>query len=53
MKAFRHTAKYDSIVSAYLGQAESFPGSLHCPMTKWKNYVMEKTPISKRPFTGE
>ena len=28
VKAFRHTAKYDSIVSAYLGQAESFPDSL-------------------------
>ena len=53
VKAFRHTAKYDSIVSAYLGQAESFPGSLTLSYDKVEELRYGENPHQQAAFYRE
>ena len=53
VKAFRHTAKYDSIVSSYLGQAESFPGSLTLSYDKVEELRYGENPHQQAAFYRE
>ena len=53
VKAFRHTAKYDSIVSAYLGQAESFPDSLTLSYDKMEELRYGENPHQRAAFYRE
>ena len=53
VKAFRHTAKYDSIVSAYLGQAESFPDSLTLSYDKMEEMRYGENPHQRAAFYRE
>ena len=53
VKAFRHTAKYDSIVSAYLGQAESFPDSLTLSYEKMEELRYGENPHQQAAFYRE
>ena len=53
VKAFRYTAKYDSIVSAYLGQAESFPDSLTLSYEKMEELRYGENPHQQAAFYRE
>ena len=53
VKAFRHTAKYDSIVSTYLGQAESFPDSLTLSYDKMEELRYGENPHQRASFYRE
>ncbi len=53
VKAFRHTAAYDAVVAAYLGQAEPFPESLTVSYRKLQEMRYGENPHQQAAFYQE
>jgi phosphoribosylaminoimidazolecarboxamide formyltransferase/IMP cyclohydrolase len=53
VKAFRHTARYDTIVSGYLGSAEEFPDSLSLTFEKTQSMRYGENPHQRAAFYRE
>jgi phosphoribosylaminoimidazolecarboxamide formyltransferase/IMP cyclohydrolase len=53
LKAFRHTARYDAMVAAYLGAEESFPASLSLTFDKLAEMRYGENPHQQAAFYRE
>jgi len=53
VKAFRHTARYDALVAAYLGTGEALPGSLSLTFDKLADMRYGENPHQQAAFYRE